>query len=69
MSAAPIRRLPVQHPLHPHCPECERALPTFRDVNINVGGLELKEAKLVSLTFRVRCKCGAAWDLEKKVRG
>ena len=62
--SANVERLPAQHKLHPHCPICERDMPTFDDCILTIGDTH---AKLTAVTFHVRCVCGANWDLRKNV--
>jgi hypothetical protein len=59
-------RLPVQHPKRPHCPNCKSDLPNFNDVYMSM--LDHVDYRLFAVTFHVRCKCGAAWDLRKECK-
>jgi hypothetical protein len=62
-------RLPVQHPRAPHCASCNAQLPNLDDVIITIGkGFDVGECSILGFTFHIRCKCGAPWDLLKKVK-
>ena len=65
---AKITRLPVQHPQHPHCTVCKAPLPALDGLTIWVGPEGLGDVEVLLATFRLRCKCGAEWDLTKKVK-
>jgi hypothetical protein len=61
-----VTRLPVQHKQLPHCPSCNRQLPSFKGaVSITQEEAEV----LLAVTFRVRCACGLEWDLTRTARG
>lgn len=64
--AKKIVRLPTQHKTLPHCPSCNRSLPTFDGVTVLLPVLE-HPIEVVScvLRIRVRCECGAEWILQK----
>jgi len=64
-----VRRLPTQHKDKPHCPACERDLPTFDNIAISVPVDDFKGATLVHVSFRVRCACGETWDIRKGAKG
>jgi hypothetical protein len=60
-----VTRLPVQHPRAPHCAACKASLPTFDNINLVMIGGATDEFQLLAITFHIKCKCGAAWDLKK----
>lgn len=62
-----VIRLPTQHPKAPHCPTCEAPLPTFDNFHM-MRGFEDVDVVILSITFLVRCKCGAEWNITKKVK-
>lgn len=61
-----ITRLPVQHPQAPHCAACKAPMPNFNDVSLVMSPGEGWD--LLSITFHIQCKCGAKWNLQKKVK-
>lgn len=63
-----VRRLPVQHPQHPHCPACGAALPTYNTAMITFSDEDAHKAKLVGITWHVVCTCGRRVDLGKMAK-
>lgn len=63
-----VVRIPTQHRSLPHCPSCDRRLPNFNSMMLNLSLEELGETKLEGITFHVRCECGAAWDAKKAIK-
>jgi hypothetical protein len=70
MQAVMVTRLPTQHRTHPHCANCKRDLPSFSSMEVSMSSSELGETRVLSMTtvFRVRCVCGAEWDMKKEGR-
>jgi hypothetical protein len=64
--AASVTRLPVQHPHAPHCAQCKEPLPTFDNISLSLMG-EDDGTRLMAITFHIRCRCGALWDLSKEL--
>ena len=60
-------RLPVQHPNAPHCPKCGVDLPNLNGMQVAFG-FDCGELEVLSITLRIRCKCGAEWDLTKTAK-
>lgn len=60
-----VTRIPVQHPQAPHCAKCKAPLPNLNSLCVTLG-LEPGEFEVVSMTIRIRCKCGAEWNLTKQ---
>jgi hypothetical protein len=63
-----VIRIPTQHRSRPHCSNCDRRLPNFNSMMMNVSSDEMAGAKLEGITFHVRCECGNTWDLRKAIR-
>jgi hypothetical protein len=63
-----VVRIPTQHRLLPHCPNCDRRLPSFNSMVMNVSLEELGGAKLEAITFHVVCACGRTLDLKKAIK-
>jgi len=63
-----VTRLPVQHPNAPHCANCKGPLPNFNFANFTLFAGEADGVTLMAVTFHIRCKCGAPWDLRKTVK-
>ena len=57
-----ITRLPTQHSKKPHCNSCNRDLPAVGNCTVETRA-DWDSAKLLGMTFHVRCECGAIWDL------
>ena len=60
-----LTRLPVQHRGKPHCPACKVDLPTMDDVQL-ITPTDLG-VELLAVTFTIRCRCGARWNIGKTV--
>jgi hypothetical protein len=63
-----VKRLPAQHPKHPHCQQCGGELPAFNSVVLDIATAEMGSTELLGVTFRVKCRCGAEWDLTKSLK-
>ena len=63
-----VVRIPTQHRSRPHCQNCNRRLPNFNSMMMNLSSEELGETKVEGLTFHVRCGCGSTWDLKKAIK-
>jgi len=61
-----VTRLPTQHKQKPHCSVCKEDLPTFKGMSLSVNPTDLGETEIEAITFHVRCKCGAKWDMRKE---
>lgn len=64
----PVTRLPVQHRNHPRCDECQLPLPTLNGFRLELDADQMANVDILTITFRVRCKCGKIWDLTKTVK-
>ncbi len=63
-----ITKLPVQHPKHPHCEKCGTDLPKFDGAYVLALANEPSDHEVIGITYHVRCRCGAPWDLRKDVQ-
>jgi len=63
-----VTRLPKQHPNKPHCATCDKQLPTFNSMQLSFSEEELGATEVLTITFRVRCVCGAEWDMKKDAK-
>jgi hypothetical protein len=63
-----VVRIPTQHRSLPHCPSCQRQLPNFNSMMLNVSPEDLGETKVEWITFHIQCKCGMKLDLQKAIK-
>ena len=54
---------------HPHCLQCGARVPNFNGMHINIPAeVPAYDVVILSITLRIRCRCGAEWDLAKKAK-
>lgn len=62
----PPKRLPVQHRQKPHCDRCGSPMPVDF---MATGGDDMNGWTVESVSFHLRCKCGARFTAKRNVVG